>query len=159
MKHRFLLFSLFLALAQLSVFADNRGRERVSASHLSPSALQQRGAAREGVLKHSPKRLAAQAESGTVQIPTIWGAMIYANSWQDESLPPRTAFTLTGLRFPVPIFTPRRLRWTMTFTLTDPGRTIMASCISLRTMLTACIRSGITKLGSASVSSTCLVQA
>ena len=86
MKHRFLLFSLFLALAQLSVFADNRGRERVSASHLSPSALQQGGAAREGVLKHSPKRLAAQAESGTVQIPTIWGAMIYANSWQDESV-------------------------------------------------------------------------
>ena len=86
MKHRFLLFSLFLALAQLSVFADNRGRERVSASHLSSSALQQGGAAREGVLKHSTKRLAAQAESDTVQIPTIWGAMIYANSWQDESV-------------------------------------------------------------------------
>ena len=156
MKHRFLLFSLFLALAQLSVFADNRGRERVSASHLSPSALQQGGAAREGVLKHSPKRLAAQAESGTVQIPTIWGAMIYANSWQDESV---TAFTPTGLRFQDPIFTPRRLRWTMTFTLTAPVRTITAGCISLRTMLTACIRSGIIRLGSASVSSTCLVQA
>lgn len=86
MKNRLLLFSLFLALAHLSGFADSRGRERVSASHLSPSALPQSGAVSGSALRRAPKPLAAQAESGTVQIPTIWGAMIYANSWQDESV-------------------------------------------------------------------------